>query len=350
MVVFIIYCQVCCDPILEPFFLPPISFPATCLASPRIDLKSRRRSCVVPFRAIAMPRVVNTHPITPCSSSAYLFLLTRSLNLQSNTPTSEAAAVPPSTSPGAPVSSTPACAIGPSSVMRDLAGSDNGLVYSDRPIPSTEDNTGGLSNPNHYMSGALHSRNPSLSYTPPLTTIPASQATTPPSHGATPRGSIANIDHTLGNMRLSDPRPSLGMSDVAAMLNSVTDNPRDRSTLSPIPTPPDAGRPASRRRSSSRMKGTSPHDVTDEELPRDRFHEPGFQQAFTEAKRAMVNLTDILGSSPLHTEPDSMMRHLHWGAETLSRFQCPSTRTVGFVGDSGVGKCYVPIVYLWRFC
>ncbi|KAH0425848.1 hypothetical protein CcaCcLH18_10717 [Colletotrichum camelliae] len=82
----------------------------------------------------------------------------------------------------------------------------------------------------------------------------------------------------------------------------------------------------------------APHDVKDEDLPDDRFHHPDVQNAFVEAKALMSRLARVLGSSPLHIDPDSAIKRLHKRAKDLSRFQCPSTRTVGFVGDSGVGK------------
>jgi hypothetical protein len=52
----------------------------------------------------------------------------------------------------------------------------------------------------------------------------------------------------------------------------------------------------------------------------------------------MFELVDVLGSSAVHHEPDSVMQRLHGQAQGLAQFQCPSTRTVGFVGDSGAGK------------
>jgi hypothetical protein len=93
----------------------------------------------------------------------------------------------------------------------------------------------------------------------------------------------------------------------------------------------------SRRRSSSRTS-ISRHDVRDEELPDDRFHEATFQQAFSDARRLMAELTGVLSSSTIRHEPDSKMREFHQKASELAGFHCPSTRTVGFVGDSGVGK------------
>jgi hypothetical protein len=78
--------------------------------------------------------------------------------------------------------------------------------------------------------------------------------------------------------------------------------------------------------------------VKDEELPNDRFNEPTFQEAFSDAKRLVEKLTAVLSSNTIRHEQDSTMRQLHEQASKLARFHCPSTRTVGFVGDSGVGK------------
>lgn len=78
--------------------------------------------------------------------------------------------------------------------------------------------------------------------------------------------------------------------------------------------------------------------MVDELPPQERFHEPVFQQSFSSAKHLMANLVGVLASSSLHNEPDSAMQRLYQQAIDLSRFQYPSTRTMGLVGDSGVGK------------
>lgn len=49
-------------------------------------------------------------------------------------------------------------------------------------------------------------------------------------------------------------------------------------------------------------------------------------------------LTSVLSSGSVHLEPDSTMKNLHERAKKLSRFEPLSTRKVGFVGASGVGK------------
>lgn len=78
--------------------------------------------------------------------------------------------------------------------------------------------------------------------------------------------------------------------------------------------------------------------MADELPPQERFHEPAFQQSLSSAKHLMANIVGVLASSSLHNEPDSTMQRLYQQAIDLSGFQYPSTRTVGLVGDSGVGK------------
>jgi hypothetical protein len=152
-----------------------------------------------------------------------------------------------------------------------------------------------------------------------------------------------SIDARLENMRMSSPDSSLGMSDVAAAIEGVA---RGSGSQAALLEPTYAGigdessnQPFSRRRSSSRTN-IIPHDVRDEESPQDRFHQPAFQQAFGDAKRLMSELVDVLGSSSLHIDPDSTMQRLHRESGDLAHFQCPPSRTVGFVGDSGVGTLH----------
>jgi hypothetical protein len=144
-------------------------------------------------------------------------------------------------------------------------------------------------------------------------------------------------------MNLS-PGSSLGMSDVAAAIEEVASGSDEQFPLlepgsSELQGQSWSPRTTRRSRTSSRTS-LVPHNVRDEELPPDRFHDPAVQQAFRDARVLMSGLTDVLGTSSLHIDPDSTIRRLHQQADNLARFQCPSTRTVGFVGDSGVGMCH----------
>jgi hypothetical protein len=145
------------------------------------------------------------------------------------------------------------------------------------------------------------------------------------------------IGANLEGMQISSQDSGLDMSNVHAAIEGIASGSGDGAALlDPVRLDTERNSPDRRRRSSSRMIRPV-HNVQDEEPPQDRFHEPAFQQAFHDAKRIMSELYDVLGSNSLHTDPDSTMQRLHKEAEALAVFQCSSSRTVGFVGDSGVG-------------
>lgn len=186
---------------------------------------------------------------------------------------------------------------------------------ADRAIPSIEGNSGGSSGDNY-------------------TTAVKGKAVLGEGRGTDCVG--AGIE----NMRISSPDSRLDMSDVAAAIEGVTSGPGNGSALL---EPRHLGientssnQRSSRRRSSSRVDIT-PHDVRDEETPQDPFHEPVFQNAFRDAKELMSELVHVLGSSSLHLDPDATVHRLYSEAGDLANFQYPSSWTVGFVGDSGVG-------------
>ena len=53
----------------------------------------------------------------------------------------------------------------------------------------------------------------------------------------------------------------------------------------------------------------------------------------------MGQLATVLSQSSSHRDPGSTAKKLYDAATKLAAFEPPSTRTIGFVGDSGVGKC-----------
>ncbi|KAI9172534.1 Nuclear GTPase SLIP-GC [Paramyrothecium foliicola] len=208
-------------------------------------------------------------------------------------------------------------------------------------LPSTEEGATPLTGGPQLATATSPLRTPSMSLTPPEsssspTATPRASTGTSSYAGHSERD-IGSIDAQLQATRLYSP---LHMTDVAeALEKSVEDvGGRERSLLSPEPSQASSTAPSpGRRRSSSRVK-ESMHDVNDEQPPNDRFHEPIFQANFRDAKTLMMNLSSTLGSNAMRNEPDSIMQHLYTRATDLGNFQCPSTRTVGFVGDSGVGK------------
>lgn len=151
-------------------------------------------------------------------------------------------------------------------------------------------------------------------------------------------GDVGSIDDGLRELRLRSsmsPSPSSGFglhSLRAALPSARTPSPNQTPLLLPRASPRFSG---GHRRSSSANQ--IPYDVRQETLLGDRFNAPGFQQSLADAKSLMGQLAGVLGSSSLHLEPDSMMKTLRDRANELARFKCLPTRTVGLVGDSGVG-------------
>lgn len=151
------------------------------------------------------------------------------------------------------------------------------------------------------------------------------------STGLTP--GVENIG--LGSKQSSQqPNSGLDMRDLGVAFNDLAQSggtPRGSASLVVSPSR------HSRRRSSPRPEPVI-HRVEDEELPDDEFHHPDFQRRLSQARSMLKDLTSVLSSGSIHFEPYSAMKRIHEEAESLSKFEPLARRTVGLVGDSGVGK------------
>jgi hypothetical protein len=260
----------------------------------------------------------------------------------------------------------------------------------DVPIPSIEREPGEVSTLPTHNNLTLRARTPSFSITPPATegiATPVPSFSTSYGASPTPGSTVPSLTERIGDLGLSgeptsrrasssesNPTPGGGRGHSQRSLTTSVDeehspqSPADNVIAgimanirlgtettqpepptpgtylhprSPSPNMPNGGansspRSASRRRSSSYVDQT-PHNVADEEPPRVRLHEPDFQREFANAKNLVADLVNVLASSSLHNEVESRIRTLYLQAVDLSRFQNPSIRTVGLVGDSGVG-------------
>jgi hypothetical protein len=212
------------------------------------------------------------------------------------------------------------------------------LPAPDDPIPSIEHDRPGAGE-----TGSARSPAPSIS----INTLgdDDSESRFPDPSFSTPaslypeQGDVGSVSDRLQELRLCtsvSPSPSSGRFDLdnlrAALPGARTPSPRR--TLGLLPDGSLGSSARRRRRSASANQG---YDVGEEAPPQDRFYNPEFQRSFTHAKSLMTRLARVLGSSTLPLEPDSTMKALHDKAGELAHFRCPPTRTVGFVGDSGVG-------------
>lgn len=176
---------------------------------------------------------------------------------------------------------------------------------------------------------------------------PAVSISPPPSLTATTRSFVAasDVESTrltsgleelgIASRRSSQqPRDGLDLRDIGAAIDDLA---QGAGTLRASGPPVVSPRGYSRRRSSSRRRLVI-HNVEDEDPPDDEFHSPAFQRRLSQARSILQDLTRVLSSSPVLLEPDSTIKRHYEEAETLRNFRPLSGRTVGLVGDSGVGK------------
>jgi hypothetical protein len=95
--------------------------------------------------------------------------------------------------------------------------------------------------------------------------------------------------------------------------------------------------PSRRRRSGSAVRRER-HEVESEDPPEAFVHMAEVQEALATARTLLKKIATVLSSSNLHHENGSSIQKLFQQATRLSDFQLPSSRIVGLVGDSGVGK------------
>ncbi|KAI0448932.1 hypothetical protein F5B21DRAFT_520908 [Xylaria acuta] len=204
----------------------------------------------------------------------------------------------------------------------------------DTALPSTESPSTSRRTYNISTASTPAARVPSLS-------IALSDSTSGPDsnpeNASRERDITSALDAQLEGLHFSSTRSGMNMTSVADALQVVAAGQDSRSSPLLNPTPPP-GRPGAQRRRSSSQNNLGKHDVGDEAPPNDRFNLPAIQNALRDTKHLLSELVDVLGSSEVHNEPDSVMKRLHRQAEDLAQFKCPSTRIVGFVGDSGAGK------------
>lgn len=207
-------------------------------------------------------------------------------------------------------------------------------------------NSGSLALSSFLVSFNTGSPTPLISFTPSNSTSHRPSTSSNGPVNGEDDGVSDNLGDQLGGLRLSTTTPGMDMTSVSNALQAVASgrDSRSGSLLGPegsgfnASNTPSPRRSRERRRRSSSRVYVPPHDVRDEAPRNDRFNQLAVQNALQNTKRLMRQLTDVLGSSAAHLEPDSVMRHRHEKAQELANFQCPSNRIVALVGDSNAGK------------
>lgn len=81
-------------------------------------------------------------------------------------------------------------------------------------------------------------------------------------------------------------------------------------------------------------------DIREEELPPAPVYKSRLQDGLKDVKRELGVLADMMGISPLSEKQSSDLYALYRDTKEMSMFKYPDTRTVGFIGDSGVGMAF----------
>ncbi|KAF2240355.1 hypothetical protein BU26DRAFT_442855 [Trematosphaeria pertusa] len=210
----------------------------------------------------------------------------------------------------------------------------------DRPLPSIErdvlSSNSSRNTPNTATTAGsvkVSSTAREATHSTPATTTPLRAHSSSFSRGDTPTPSV-----------WITPAPS---TDVLSrhQTETITEGLDAMHIRSPSAESPDRSRtgrknaftPSRRRRSTSAVNKES-HRVEDEDPPATFSRLREVEQVYTKAKQMSEKLLKVLASSTLHQKPNSSIGKLHREAIRLTEFELPSSRIVGLVGDSGVGK------------
>lgn len=199
----------------------------------------------------------------------------------------------------------------------------------------TPDNAPGIRRSGYATSIDRPSPHSSMSMSPP-------PSISPPARSSIAASSTESTELTLdfGDLRLAirkssqQPSQEVGMKDRGVAMDDIVSGKGTRPAAASLVVSPARN---SRGRSSPRAEPVI-HRVEDEEPPEDEFHQPDFQGRLSGARAVVEDLARVLSSSSIHLEPDSTIKRHHQAAESLKKFQPIAMRTVGLVGDSGVGK------------
>lgn len=151
-------------------------------------------------------------------------------------------------------------------------------------------------------------------------------------HSNSRAGSLAPRTWVLGAPN------STGQAESSRTQSRESNNIRDRVATADDRERTRGSRTASQQTRSGSTADQLVHRVEDEEPPPAFVAERRVLETLTLVKDVTKRITQVM-SRPLRVqEQDPRIRVLYQEALALSNFQPPSTRIVGLVGDSGVGK------------
>jgi hypothetical protein len=80
------------------------------------------------------------------------------------------------------------------------------------------------------------------------------------------------------------------------------------------------------------------YNVRQEELPQVPIYDIRLQNALRNVRGQLADLAQVMNRRELAQDPTTAFHGLYKQTLEASRFAYPATRTVGFIGDSGMGK------------
>lgn len=83
-----------------------------------------------------------------------------------------------------------------------------------------------------------------------------------------------------------------------------------------------------------------PSDIREEPLPAAPVYNHRLQTGLKEVKGELASLADMMALSELKQDQSTDLHSLFERTKRMSVFEYPETRTVGFIGDSGVGMVF----------
>lgn len=78
-------------------------------------------------------------------------------------------------------------------------------------------------------------------------------------------------------------------------------------------------------------------DAHDEPLPSAPIYNRQLQDGLSEVKSLLAEIANTMRLSGLSDDPNTSLHELYDETKKASKFRYPETRTVGLIGDSGVG-------------
>lgn len=91
-------------------------------------------------------------------------------------------------------------------------------------------------------------------------------------------------------------------------------------------------------------RADTPHQ---EPLPSAPIYNSQLQEGLSEVKSLLAEIAHTMRLSGLTGDPKTSLHKLYVETKKASRFRYPETRTVGFIGDSGVGVLLLLFPFIW---